>query len=367
MSHDGFGKDLLRGIERTVHGGQAWRLECIEDFSHNLNPFGPPDLSDAIMGALDDIWHYPDDGCLRLKEALGKAFSVKTNEVMVGAGSSEIIRNFPHTFLNRGDKVLICNPSFAEYSQQCRLLGIEVVNYQLRGSNDYRIDLDEYLGMLDGVKAVYICNPNNPTGRIESKDRIIRIVKECESRGILVFLDETLLDLVHGWRGISLVPEVSRFTNLVIAGSFTKSFAVPGIRIGYGFACNSLVQEMDKVRMSWNLGAIEQAVSMELLDRMDYVDKASEIMHKESKRVHKRLNDIGFPLSSPPDSFFCFCSVRPLGFKAVDFQRALLEHGVMVRDCSSFGFDDCIRFSIKDRERNDVLMDAIENVIKGRA
>ncbi|MDR0791330.1 MAG: aminotransferase class I/II-fold pyridoxal phosphate-dependent enzyme, partial [Methanomassiliicoccaceae archaeon] len=170
-------KDLL-GIGNTVHGGQAWKLNDIEDFSHNLNPFGPPNcIEELVCDAVSEVYHYPDDNSAELKEVIAEHFKVNANNVIVGAGSSDIIRMFPHTFLEKGDKALIMRPSFAEYAHQCRIAGASVKELLLKEENDLRINTDELLGNTDGVKAVYICNPNNPTGRIESREKILRIVK----------------------------------------------------------------------------------------------------------------------------------------------------------------------------------------------
>ena len=117
----------LSDLPKTVHGGQAWKLEGIEDYSHNLNPFGPPeDIDEIIMSAVADLGHYPDDSCAELKDTLSKAFNIDTDCITIGAGSSDIIRNVPNTFFRPGDKVVLNRPSFAEYAQQCRIVGAEI-------------------------------------------------------------------------------------------------------------------------------------------------------------------------------------------------------------------------------------------------
>ena len=108
-------REELSGLPKTVHGGQAWKLEDVEDYSHNLNPFGPPDdLAEIIASAVGDIGHYPDDSCAELKDTISKAFNVSVDCITVGAGSSDIIRNVPNTFYRLGDRILLSRPSFAE-------------------------------------------------------------------------------------------------------------------------------------------------------------------------------------------------------------------------------------------------------------
>lgn len=357
----------LSGLPRTVHGGQAWRTGGVEDYSHNLNPFGPPDcLPEIVSEALRDVGHYPDDSCSLLKDTISKAFNVDKESIIIGAGSSDIIRCVPNTFFEKGDRVVIPRPSFAEYAQQCRIVGVEVDPFDLRPEDDFRIDEDRLLSQAEGAKAVYICNPNNPTGRMEPKDKLLRIVRECESMGVLVFLDETLSELVPGFVDNTLSSSVSRFGNLIVASSLTKSYAIPGIRIGFGVADRDLIESMDKVRMTWNVGQIEQAVAVGLLTRCrEHVDRAASVMAEESEAMNSALKEIGFPAGDVSDSFFYFNSLEPLGMTAAEFASRMQSRGIAVRDCTSFGFPSYIRYSVKDRERDCRFVAAVDSVLNG--
>ena len=360
-------KDLLQ-ISDTVHGGQAWKLKGIEDFSHNLNPFGPPAcLHKIIFDAIAGVDHYPDDNSTELKNVLADHFEIGAENIIAGAGSSDIIRTFPNTFLNRGETALVMCPSFAEYSHQCKIAGANVKELLLRESNDLRIDADELFENMKGVKAVYICNPNNPTGRIEPREKLLGIVKECADNGILVFLDETLLELVPSYRDISCARYVKEYDNLVVIGSLTKSFAIPGIRIGFGFADEKLIKAMNKVRMTWNVGHIEQYVASRLIrDHMSHVTDAAKMMHSEARYMHRSLNEIGFKVGMT-DSFFFFNSLKSIGTSVPEFKEKMLSSNIMIRDCSSFGpeFKNYIRFCVKDRERNEMFLNAVKKAMDG--
>lgn len=362
-------REELLGLPKTVHGGQAWKLDGVEDYSHNLNPFGPPEnLREIVDAALEGVGHYPDDSCAELKDTISKAFDVDPECIVIGAGSSDIIRNVPNTFFERGDRVVIPCPSFAEYTQQCRIVGAKVDPFVLRPEEDFRIDADRLLEQARGARAVYICNPNNPTGRIEPKDKLLRIVRGCEDMGVLVFLDETLLELVPGFVDNTLSNMVSRFSNLVVASSLTKSYAIPGIRIGFGMANQDIVESMEKVRMTWNVGQIEQAVATALLrDCRDHVDHAAGVMAEESEIMNSALREIGFPCGEVSDSFFYFNSLESLGMDAAEFKSRMISRGISVRDCSSFGPDyrSYVRYSVKDRERNCRFVAAADSVLNG--
>ena len=361
-------KDTLSDLPKTVHGGTAWRMKGVEDYSHNLNPLGPPARLDSIIAkAVSGVDHYPDDSCSELKETLSEHFNIDKECVMIGAGSSELIRAFPHAFLRKGETALIPRPSFAEYAQQCRIAGAEVKDMLLHESHDFRINEKEISDQVSKIKAVYICNPNNPTGRIEPRDKILSIVEECARHDVMVFLDETLLELVPDHDDISCVQCIKDHDNLVIAGSLTKSFAIPGIRIGFGFASKASAAVMDRIRLPWNIGHIEQNVAVELFrNHADHVRKAAAMMRSESGKMYDQLKNIGFPVTSKTDSFFFFNSLRALNIKASTFQDLMLDNKIMVRDCSSFGmpFDWYVRFCVKDKERNGMFVHAVHEALR---
>ena len=358
------------GLPATVHGGQAWRLEGVEDYSQNLNPMGPPhDLAEIVAAAVDEAGHYPNADCTVLKEKIAHHFGIQPENIAMGAGSSEIIRNFPYVFVSPGESVLIPTPSFAEYAQQCRLAGVQVDYLPLKKENDFRIDTAELFEKLKSkhYKAFYLCNPNNPTGRIESREKVREIVRFCEEIGTLVFLDETLLSLCARHSLLSLIREIGDYTNLLIAGSFTKCFAIPGMRVGYAISSPAIIAEMEKARLPWNLGTVEQAVAMHLTEYdIDYVREASQSLEKEKGVMRAALEDVGFHLDSPTDSFFYFVDVSEYGADAAKFVGFMLKEKIMVRDCSSFGpeFSTYIRFCVKDRERNDRFADAVGKTLK---
>ncbi len=361
-------RDQLRDLPRTVHGGTAWKDGGLEDYSHNLNPFGPPAaLPDIVAEAVGDVAHYPDDSCQELRSAIAEHHGLDAEEVVMGAGSSEIIRNFPHVFINPGDRALVPRPSFAEYSQQCSIAGAKVNDLLLLEVEDFRMDVGRLLQRITpSTKAAYICNPNNPTGRIEPRKKILEIVEECRHKDVMVFVDETLLPLVPGDEDISVSSFAGSYDNLIVAGSLTKSFAIPGIRIGYGLGCREAIAQMDKVRLSWNIGTVEQKVATELVrEHHGHVAKAAELMASEAEWMFGKLKEIGFPVDRCTDSYFFFNSVQSLRCTGAQLQDRVKDSGFMIRDCASFGrpFERYVRFCVKDRERNEAFLHALHEAM----
>ncbi|MFA5312419.1 MAG: histidinol-phosphate transaminase [Methanomassiliicoccales archaeon] len=358
-------------LERPIHGGLGWKYEGIEDFSSNLNPYGPPkEMARFISEAAGKLVHYPDDSSEELRSAVCEHHGVDMANVIAGAGSAELIRLFPETFLDAGDKVLMPRPTFAEYTFGCKLQGANVIDLPLEEGNALRLDIGKVRENVRGCKAVYICNPNNPTGNIVPRKEVLELVRDCERANVLMFLDETLLELVKGSKDISCVKEADSFSNLFIIRSLTKCFAMPGMRIGYGVGSREVIDLMSSARLSWNLGKIEQHVGARLLrDCQGHVAKAAEMMAAEGPRMSREIARTGVVEARTPDSFFFFS--RCNGLKGSDVQAAMIERKVLVRDCASFGapFDGYVRFAVKTPERNDALISAFRSMAerKGRA
>jgi len=360
-------KELLP-IKRPVHGGHGWKFPGVEDFSHNLNPYGPPaELPQLVAEAVQQLSHYPDDVSADFREAVASFHHVSPENVIAGAGSAELIRLYPEVFLSRKSRVIIPRPTFSEYSHACRMQGANILDVPLMEGDAFRLDMNAIREKLPLAKAVYVCNPNNPTGTVEPRRRIMELVEECEMAGKLVFLDETLLELVEERESVSCMSEVRNHSNLFIISSLTKSFAIPGMRVGYGVGSEEIVDMMDRARLSWNLGVIEQYVGAKLVrEHQGHVRKAAEMMASERHRIKRAVDKTGLFSPLPDQCFFFFTRVSNPRLSAVDIVEHLLPRHVLVRDCSTFGrpFDRFVRFSVKTPEKNDLLISAMEETAR---
>ena len=356
-------------MQRPLHGGDGWRIDKVEDFSANLNPYGPPpDIAQLLTEAASSLDHYPDDSSLVLKEAAADRHDLRVENIIPGAGSSELIRLFPEVFVERGDKVLMPRPTFSEYTFGCQFMGAQMVWSELPRANGFRCDLGQLLESLDeGFKAVYLCNPNNPTGMTCPRAAITELVQEAERRNVLAFLDETLLELLPNEPELSCASLVEGHENLFIIRSLTKSFAIPGFRVGYGLGSKSMISCLEHGRQTWNLGHLEQAVAARLIrDRQDHVTQAAEVLAQERDKTHAQLRRLGVPSLNRPDAFFFFQDVSALGHDSRFFREAMRAAGALVRDCASFGspFERYVRFCVKTPEKDALLLHAWETVLE---
>lgn len=359
----------VRSMARPRHGGDVWGYNGIEDYSSNVNPLGAPErLAEYIRDAAGDLINYPDDTASGLKGAIASRYDVPAGSIVVGAGSAELIRLFPEVFISPGDKVVMPKPTFSEYGFACRLMGARMVDHPLREEDGFRVDVGSLINALDReTKAVYLCNPNNPVGRMIGRREVMELVEEAGRRDVMVFLDETLLELSERDQDVTCVHEVESHDNMFLIRSFTKSFAMPGLRIGYGFGSKEVVRFMEAGRLSWNIGTLEQRVGARLMsEEQEHVRKAVRMLVDEKKRMHSELSRI-LPYRVPlPDSYFFFCPVHPLGVSSRQFRAAMLEERMLVRDCSSFGApcDRYSRFCVKTPERNEAFLGAMRSAVE---
>ncbi|MFP4170171.1 MAG: pyridoxal phosphate-dependent aminotransferase [Methanomassiliicoccales archaeon] len=359
----GWAREPIRELERPRHGGTAWKHGA-EDFSSNLNPLGPPpEIDSLVKEGVNELDHYPDDRADSFREAVSMRYDLGTESVIAGAGSSELIRLFAETFMSPGEEAIMPHPCFSEYPFSCRLMGARPVWVTLRRERGFRPDP---LEMLEEVgprtKAVFLCNPHNPTGHLTPRKRIEELLQELEGK-CMVFLDEALLELVKGFSHYTCSDLVEGHDNLFIINSLTKSFGCPGIRVGYGMGNPGVVERMDRARLSWNLGCLEQWVGRGCLIQLyDHVLKAREMMHSERSRMASQLKGLGLRIPLP-DAFFFFVNLAESGVEPRGFLDELLSKGIMIRDCSSFGMEGHVRFAVKTPEKNDMLISHMGEVL----
>jgi len=227
----------LLDLQPCIHGARlsecaqavGKRTDELLDFSVNLNPIGPPKLKSVVLDAYNSITNYPDNRYPGLKKAAADYFHVSPENIVPGNGSSELIRLLAETMIESGDKVIIPAPTFGEYEFQCKLFGadIEYVDYN-------KITKIQPVN----CKAVFLCNPNNPTGSLLNRKDVISLAQNCASSGTFLIVDEAFIELSNPHESVADIAASNDF--VIVLRSVTKTFAVPGLRIGFAVASPGL-------------------------------------------------------------------------------------------------------------------------------
>ena len=316
---------------RVFHGGKVRQFQQEQgkgaiDFSANLNPWPP-----AVPLSLPDdlISSYPDDRYLLLKEAIAERFHRPVEEIAVGNGSIELIRVFCQATLSRGDRVWIRNPTFGEYEMSARLAGA--------------IPAGEW----QPAAAGFLCNPNNPTGELQSRQAVLDLLSPAKT----LFVDEAFIELSDINQSVADVRDPSLF----ICRSLTKSFSVPGIRFGYGFGDPDLIERMEIIRPPWSVNSIAEQFAIRAFGRYEQLEQSRSRIRAEREWFISALRTL--PLSvHPSDTNFLLLSFP---YDVAPLCSALSGRGILVRDCHSFGLPSSIRVAVRTRGENRLLLEAI--------
>jgi threonine-phosphate decarboxylase len=348
--------------EECYHGGKfreaAESLGCYPlDFSANINPLGAPPLEEVVLKELEHVGHYPDNRYSEFREAAARFVCVSPDNIVPGNGSSELIRLFTEMTLEENDSVLIPQPTFGEYENQSRLAGAKICYTQLNRGLPIVDDRE-----LKEAKALFLCNPNNPTGFLLHQKKIAGLAERCESSETFFVVDEAFIDLSDPKQSVAQL--AIDLDYLFVMRSLTKSFGVPGLRLGFGIANQPLANIMNKTRIPWSISSLAAAAAPYLLSQTEYLERARELIRDALAWMMDTLQKIGLrPL--PSKANFILIDVEPSGFDSDELARRTAAQGVLVRDCLSFGLGKrFIRVAVRKRKENLKLIAALEGALR---
>ena len=317
------------------------------DFSANLNPYGPPDfVFDAIKEAMAEVELYPDTECSELRKKIAKKIGREEEEVLVGAGVSELIQLVAISFVK--NRVIMPKHTYGEYEVAAKMMGAKIKRVEMPG---LRIHPELIVEGMAKDDVVFVCNPNNPTGQYLGKKAMGQILEEAERADALLVIDEAYVDFVR-----NAFPSHDFSTrNMIILRSLTKSFAIPGVRIGYAISSVEIISAMRKVKAPWSVDVFAQKVGEAAIEDNDFLAETMKKIERSKGRMEARLGELNLHIQSDANFY-----ILDMGNgKAGEVKRELLKHGLLVRDCTSFGLPSHIRFSVRTEEENERLIDAL--------
>jgi len=298
----------------------------------------PPPEASKVFDTIA-INRYPDSEATEFRQCLSLKLGVTPDNILAGSGAVELIRLIALTYFRPGDSVLILEPTFGEYRVACQLLGAEVVNQWGKEEEGFALTIEETVNLIKQhhPRGVFICNPNNPTGQYLARQDVEMVLDTC--RDALLILDEAYIAFVDGsWPSIDLISQ----GNVVIVRSMTKDYALAGLRIGYAVAHEGIINALRRVRPPWNVNAVAQKAGVIALEDTDHLESCKREIRKTKQFLIGELYRIGFTLVPSSTNFFLVKVTNATGFRT-----ALLRHGILVRDCTSFGLPQYIRIAAR--------------------
>ena len=340
---------------RERHGGNLKHLSelaglpqrDILDFSANINPLGPPEwLRPLISAQISSVIHYPDPDCSSLIEAISARYEVAAEEVLVGNGSSEILYLLPRAL--QADRAVIPVPAYVDYAHAAELSGMRVEKVILKEAEGFAPDLSAIESRLRGDELVFIGQPNNPTGLSCDGEALRRLASRNGSTIFIV--DEAFADFVEG---IDRLP-VNRPSNVIVLCSFTKAYAIPGMRLGCMIADPDMIRQVRRLMPPWSVNTFAQAVGEVALRDEEYLKRTREFVREQRELLSHELRSISGLTVYLGQANFLLVRMDRKEISATVLAQRLLREGIAIRLCEDFdGLDSrFFRIAVRTQEEN---------------
>jgi histidinol-phosphate aminotransferase len=356
------------GIPPVTHGGidYAWLRkrgaspEDVRDFSVCVNPFPLPESvrTAATSASLD---RYPDSLGTVLREALGKELDIDPESILITNGTSQGISLLPRNFIGPGDRVLVWGPCYGEYEAASRQAGARVSFVHDGEADRFRRNS---AGLLEGMRSgrpgiLWLCNPNNPTGKMLPPEEIIGLARACAEIECVFVVDEAYMQFTEGGFGNSPAHELLTVGRTVILRSMTKDYGIPGLRLGYAAARREIIESVRRNQPPWSLNAPALEAGAALLKEKDYFNGTWRDLRALRAGLAEELSGIGLEVFESRTNFF-LCKHPDMD----ELIRLLRERCILLRDCASFGLPGFCRIGVRLPDENRLLVEEAEGILR---
>ncbi len=342
---------------KNPHGGDIYAEPIELDFSANTNPFGTPQgILDAVQASLRHMHRYPDPYCRQLVREICKFEQVPRQYILCGNGAAELIYTYCEAVKPRC--ALELAPTFSEYALGLRRMGCRVTRHVLKQSTGFEVG-EDVLDAIYSVKpdVVFLCNPNNPTGRTVNPQLMKKILKVCRTENIRLFVDECFLDFTE--LGESVKPYLAETPQLMILKAFTKSYGMAGIRLGYCMSADSTVlHQMAEAVQPWNVSSLAQAAGIAALKEQKFLQDTKALVGGQRQYLRQELEKLGFWVCPAEANFLLFSGPEFL-------QERLKEKKIAIRNCDNYEglCPGWYRIAVRLPEENKRLVEEISRIM----
>ncbi len=343
----------------------------ILDFSSNTNLLGTPfdfqesklDQKQIVFTSIDRSEQYPDNRYLELRTAAAGflGHGINFENIVPGNGSCELLRLLIGSVVNEGDMVIVPSPSSGQYRHIAEIFGARVHSF----TSKELLSLPKMT--LNKAKIVIIENPNDPTGELTSRDSLVRFAEKCAEHNTLLIVDESSIELADPDMSVADITLDNDY--LFVIRSVSNIVGMPGMRMAYGIGSCSLAGVLNSARLSWNIGAVDEAIGIAFLNmeggtNCKYLNDSRALIKEERKYITKRFLGIyGFdPVES--NANYVLVDVKDLFVDSVRLTEGLASHGIVIRECGDYfdGSKRYVRISVRPREEFEKLISTLDDV-----
>lgn len=334
--------------------------EDVVKLASNENPYGCSALaSKAIAEAASKACLYPDDSMFELKEKLSKRFGVAEKEIIVGAGSDQVIEFAIHSKCNSNSKILTNKITFAMYDVYAAQIGAEVIK-----TDSIHHDLAQFEALYKEHKPemIFLCVPNNPTGDALDKEEVYNFIKQVDKE-CLVVVDCAYMEYARfkdPKKAIDAADLIHTFENVLYLGTFSKAYGLGGMRVGYGIAKELITTQLYKLRPPFNITTLSLQAAIAACDDEAFVEDSIAKNFEEMKRYEAFAKEEGLEFIESYTNFITLVLPQSLVSKEVAFE--MLKKGMIVRDLTGYGMN-AIRVTIGTSIENDKFFKIYKEVV----
>jgi len=319
-----------------------YKPEKISKLASNENRLGcSKRVKGAVLSAMKEIQNYPDPVAKKLRQAIAKRNHVSPHNILLAAGSESIISIICRTFFEKNEHAVTADATFAGFFVQAGVMGIDVKKVPV--TDRYKFDVDGIINAVDkNTKAIYIANPNNPTGTYINKTDYKRLINVL-SESVLLIVDEAYFEYAKEAEDYPHAIENLR-SNIIILRTFSKVYGLAGFRIGYAIAHADIIEMMIKAKLTFEPTTCAQAAALAAYNDKEFLAKSVDMVQKGRENLYQFFDKhhISYVKSISNSVLMCLKNESA----ASDFTQSMLEHGVIVRQVSAFGLPNCVRITI---------------------
>jgi histidinol-phosphate aminotransferase len=317
-----------------------------------------PEVTDVIARKAVSACIYPDDSMYELKDALSKKFGVSSKNIVIGAGSDQVIEFCVHAKCDKTSKVLMAKTTFAMYEIYAKQTGATILKTP---SDAHNLDEFREIYKKEGADVIFLCLPNNPLGECLDASDVYEFLNEIDEN-TLVILDGAYQEYArYKDSAKEIIPSdvTSKYPNTIYLGTFSKAYALGGMRVGYGIASEEIIGTLHKLRPPFNITTLSLAGAIEALNHEKFVDMSIEKNFEEMKRYEEYAKNKGFKYIP---SYTNFITMYMDGFNSKQVAEELLKKGIIIRDMTGYGFN-AIRITIGTNEQNTRVFKILDQVL----
>ena len=347
---------------KYTHGGDIYKYDDkLLDFSANINPLGMPESAkNAIIDGINKYQTYPDHSSRKLRNSLSEFYGFDSNKIICGNGAADLI--FRICLALRPQKVLVTSPTFSEYEEAVLISGGKVHNHLLRESENYDVTLEILESIDEDTDMVFLCSPNNPTGRAIDLNIIEAVLDKLQgNKGILV-LDQCFVHFMVEEEKYFAINLLKKYDNLIILGAFTKIFAMAGLRLGYAlFGSEDNASKIENTLQPWAVSTVASEAGCAALNK-DFIKETKDYVKYQREFLFQHLSDLGIKVFKSQANYMLIKVDEK--FDDGDLADVAIKHRILIRKCSNFkGLSPSFfRIAVRTEAENTTLIDVLSHI-----